>query len=227
LNFDSFNDLGVTVDSKLSFSKHCDQLAAKCHRIRGCLQRVFRTRDISTHLQAFKSYVQPHLDYCSTVWSPHTGKDVTTVESVLRRFTKSILRPLELEYSERLKQLGVQSLEARRHHKDLHIAHQMFRNTSVLNFNDFVTLTNSVRNSLDSKYSLRSYSSIDPVSNVANCSKPHQIFYPDTRIDCRKYAFCNRIIDCWNNTEYDFVSRLPSGIDYWTDHNCKLHLHIT
>ena len=54
-----------------------------------------------------------------TLWYGHPVKDIDTVESVQRRFTKRLPGYNSLAYFERLKRANLLSLELRRLHFDL------------------------------------------------------------------------------------------------------------
>ena len=57
--------------------------------------------------------VRPHIEYATQVWSPQYKKDKITLENVQRRTTHLVKCIIHLSYSERLKTLGLPTLEHR------------------------------------------------------------------------------------------------------------------
>ena len=84
--------------------------------------KCFLSRDISSLVRAFTTYVRLRLEYCSVVWNPVLKKDIENLEKVqrnLRKFTKRLPGLQQLTYCQRLARLQLESLELRRLRYDL------------------------------------------------------------------------------------------------------------
>ena len=80
---------------------------------------MFCSRDKDLLMKAFCTYVRPLLEYSTPVWSPHYQYLIFKIENVQRANTKRLAGMKNLNYLERLKALGISSLERRRIERDL------------------------------------------------------------------------------------------------------------
>ena len=65
---DSLKLLGVTIDSKLNFSKHINMICKIDGQKIGVLMRLKNLIPTNAKLMLFKTAILPHLTYCYLVW---------------------------------------------------------------------------------------------------------------------------------------------------------------
>ena len=127
------------MDEKLNMSRQCALAAQKAKRILGCVKRSVASRAKEGILPLYSALVRPHLEYCIRLWSPQHRKDMDVLERVQRRATKMI-RGLEyLSYKDRLRELGLFSLEKRRLQGELRVAFQYLKGPTGRVDRDFST----------------------------------------------------------------------------------------
>ena len=113
-------DLGVRVDNELGFSQHIRAATSKANSMICMLKNAFVCRDMELWKKLYVSLIRPHLEYAVSVWNPRLRKDIDALERVQKR----VLRiPHELRaldgYKERLRVVGITTLEERRDRGDL------------------------------------------------------------------------------------------------------------
>ena len=177
-------DLGILMESKLSFKMHINKIVSKALQIYGWIVRTIVSREAKVLLKIYKQIVRPNLEYASTVWNPQNIGQTQTLEKVQRKITRLILGKT-IQYEERLKLLNLPTLKWRRHYLDL------LRVYEILHGDDTIRSELFVLNSEVSCANLRRH----------NFALHGQTIHSNTL----KHHFANRIITSWNSLPTEIV----------------------
>ena len=112
-------DLGILVDNRLKWSDQIGYAKSKAYNALGNLKRTFIYWTPLTFKILFTTFVRPHLEFCASVWSPHTEYDIASLESVQRNATKLVPTIRSLKYEKRLEALDLTTLAHRRIRGDI------------------------------------------------------------------------------------------------------------
>ena len=176
-------DLGVYIDNELKFQRHIAESIKKANQKLGIIKRNFSHLDKDSFLSLYKSLVRPHLEYCSCVWSVIYKKDAISIENTQRRATKLVHHIQHLPYSDRLRYLGLPSLEYRRIRTDVIQLYKIVNN-----------IDRSERSLFDisSDHRTRGHS--------LRIKKQH------CRLNIRQQSFTQRVVNIWNSLPESVVN---------------------
>ena len=173
----TLKDLGVIVDSDLSFDEHVHDKISVANRMLGIIRRNFADLDKFSLVLLYKSLVRSHLEYAGPVWNPHRKGLIKDIESIQKRATKLIRVCKNMSYKERLMFLCLPTLRYRRFRGDMLEVFKILNNFYDSNTVPILSLHHDVRtrgNALKLKISRCNY-------------------------DVRKFSFCNRVVKVWNS----------------------------
>ena len=85
--------------------------AQKANCVLGHIKTEVASRERQVTVPIYSVLVRSHLQYCIQAWDPQYRKDVELLEWVQRRATEMIRGLEHLSYQERLRELGLFSLE--------------------------------------------------------------------------------------------------------------------
>lgn len=138
-------DLRVIFDDKHSFKQHIDKITRKSYQMLGFIFRSTKTfKKPNSLIRLYNGYVRTRLEYCSQVWNPMYEMYASSLERVQKKFTRMLhYRYLgsKPDYTTRLKNLNMHSLETRRLVADEKLLYNIIHNridtslASQLHFN--------------------------------------------------------------------------------------------
>ena len=178
---EEIKDLGVTLDTKLTFMAHVSDVVKRANRSLGMLIRSFQTGsarsrfDRTALLAAYFSSVRSILEYASVIWAGAADSHTVRVDRVQHKFLMwlshhSSSGSTSLSYPELCRHFKVISLSARRVQHDL------------------LFLRNILSTKLDSPILLESFSLHVPTRSTRNC---HLFYEPRARVNTvQRGTFC-------------------------------------
>ena len=187
-NVNECRDLGVFVDSHCNFKHHISHICCKAYTSINIIFRCFDTAHVPALIIAYKSFVRPILEYCSTVWNPYIPNRhylglTDQIERVQRYFTRRVYYRCKLDcshdYLQRLKFLNLESLELRRIYNDLIMVYKIVHGLVNINANEIIHIKTST-------------------STISTRGHRFKLQTSQCKLDVAKNQFCNRVVCNWH-----------------------------
>ena len=177
-------DLGVILDSKMSFVEHYNTIILKATNMLNFIKRFsYNFQDPYTLKTLFIAYVRSILEYCSVVWSPHIKTHENRIESVQKQFILFALRKLGWtvfplpSYNARCMLISLETLAKRREFASLSFVNDL------------------IANRINSTELLQTLNFYDP-TRVLRAREPFALRFH--RTDYAKHGPINRLMDTYN-----------------------------
>jgi hypothetical protein len=172
-------DIGVAMIGTLKPSAQCRRAARTAQTVLGQLARGIHNRDRNIFLRLYQQYVRPHLEFASPAWSPWQEGDKECLEKVQRRAVGMIAGLKSRDYSERLKELGLTTLEERRHQLDMVQVYKIVNGVGGVKSEQWFKMSENVRET--------------------RRTDPTNIRIQAARLEVRRNFFSHRVPAAWNN----------------------------
>ena len=177
-------DIGVKVHQSLRPSKQCSDASRRANVVLGQITRAFHYRNKHTFLDLYKQYVRPHLEFAVPAWSPWTLGDIEMLEKVQRRALRMVSGLTSTSYEDRLKEVGLLSLQDRRLQYDLVQTFKIIRGFDNVDYRTWFTLVGP-----------------SPARVTRDTSDPLNIIRQNPRTEIRRQFFSQRVISHWNGLD--------------------------
>ena len=176
----SWTYLGAVIDSKLTFSKHCDEVKKKAARSLAIIQRTLYAVPQPCKKMAYQTLVRPKLEYASCAWNPPPDSDnAKKLEGIQNKAARFVHRDYRWTTSvTSLKQdLGWPPLSARRQVRDSVMWYKIHYNKVFIHFPTMVI----------------------PKPRIALNDHDLAYLHLHTRVNAYKYSYFPRTIPLWNS----------------------------
>lgn len=171
-------DLGVVMEDSLSPEKHVNRITGATYRLVTNMKMAFHYMDEEMLIKLIKSIIRPQLEYAAVVWTPHKKKHIRKLERIQRAATKMVPSLSGLSYEERLRSLGLPTLEDRRKRGDLITVYKHMRGIERLDREDWFVWNDDEHRGHGRKL------------KKTRCRK-----------DIKKFSFPYRCVDEWNKLD--------------------------
>ena len=142
--FSEERDLGVLTTCTLKVARQCQEAVLKANRMLGMVHRQFRDLDRKSFLIIYKGFIRPHLEYAIQTWSPYQKGDIEHLEKVQRRAIRLVKGYRKFSYEERLRKLGLTTLQTRRLRGDLIETFKIITDKEQVNRETFFQMNRNV-----------------------------------------------------------------------------------
>ncbi len=187
-------DLGLTVTSALSWTKHIETKISKADKMLGLIKRTIGYRcPLKTKLNLYNAMVKTSLSYGSIIWSYGTKKNLKLVEAVQRRATKYISNNYTLDYKSRLKICNLLPFSYTKEIYDICFLYKCIHNFYNININNYLNFYDA------------------STSRTRFGQRPYTIKAPPRGRTRVKDFYSKRILKIWNDLPADIVNIIPSN----------------
>ncbi len=190
----TINDLGLLINSNLTWENHLDSKISKADQMIGLIKRTVGYRcPLKTKLTLYNTLVKTSLSYGSVIWAYGTKKHLKSVEAVQRRATKYITNDYNSEYKSRLTKCNLLPISYLKEVNDICFLYKCLHNFY----------------NIDIRHILSFY---DATTSRTRLGQRPYTLIPSRRAPKKAKDFFNRrIVKTWNALPADLVGIIPTN----------------
>ena len=183
--------LGITMDSHLTWDKHCNKVANIISRNNGMLNRTKNKVPAPSLKILYSSFILPHLQYGLAAWGGCTGQNKKRIVTIQKRAIRTINRSYTSAHTEpRMKKMGLLKLEELYTQQCTTFIHDIIKKRAPPAMNELITLDTEI-----TSRNLRSHS-----------TDPLHIRVPPNRCKIITNSFCHKGPQLWNTIPQEIRS---------------------
>ena len=188
----------VIQDTLNPAEQHINKLLGSTYKMLANIRVAYHYMDKDMMKRILTSMIRPRLEYAAVVWSPHAKKDITKLERIQRVATKMVPELSELTYEDRLREMGLPTLQDRRERGDLITLYKILNGIEKLD-----------EQNMEMEEKTRQMRGHSRKIRKSRCLK-----------DTKKYSFSHRIVDTWNGLKEEVVTstnihKFKEMLDIW------------
>ena len=172
--FSSAKYLGVSIDSKLNWKDHSNNVYNKASFMLSFLERNFYKCPENVKINLFNALVRPILEYGCCAWDPYRNKQISRLELINKRAARFVTGNHRREHgntNKNMKSLGWSPLSERRAQIKLITFYKIQKNEVHIPSDDL----------------------------VQNLRKPLNFSVPQSKVDAHLYSYYPSTIRLWNS----------------------------
>lgn len=176
--------LGITIDSHLTWDKHCNIVANRISRNNSAINRVKKLLPSSSLKILYSSLILPHLQYGLAAWGGCSGQNKKRIINVQKRAIRTVSKSYMTSHTEpRMKAMGILKLEELYKQQCTTFVHDVMNNRAPAAMKDLIALGRGT-----TQINLRSHK-----------SDPNHIRIPTSRSKLGSNSFSSKGPLFWND----------------------------
>ena len=141
--------LGVFVDNNLTWSIHIKHLTKKIASSVWLLSKIKKFLSQDHRIQFYKSYIQPHIDFCNIVWGSSSESNKHKIFKLQKRACKVILDYNVDDPNSAMNSLKIMSVYDRLYLRKAKFMFKIYNNVAPAYITENFTLRNKVNTSIN------------------------------------------------------------------------------